>query len=172
MISCYKCSHASNLKNTKLNQKLGKRTENGKSFCRKNTNIENATIMTLHFFINNQGQSSSLKVAYTFKVFGAQSCLMVAQQFDQVTNVCEKYNQKYNFQDSKLICISNDFKISLKMLLKQLSFGVLSASQLFYDYYKGRTSLFFNLQFLLLFSETGLSAESYLAICHPRPSCL
>ena len=33
---------------------------------------------TLIFFISNQGQASALKIAYIFKVFGAQSCLMVA----------------------------------------------------------------------------------------------
>ena len=33
---------------------------------------------TKFFFISNQGQASALKVAYIFKVFGAQSCLMVA----------------------------------------------------------------------------------------------
>ena len=30
------------------------------------------------FFLSNQGQASALKVAYIFKVFGAQSFLMVA----------------------------------------------------------------------------------------------
>ena len=34
---------------------------------------------------SNQGQASALKVAHIFKVFGAQSCLMVAQYFDQET---------------------------------------------------------------------------------------
>ena len=32
----------------------------------------------LVFFISNYAQISALKVAYIFKVFGAQSCLMVA----------------------------------------------------------------------------------------------
>ena len=32
----------------------------------------------LVFFISNYGQGSALKVAYIFKVFGAQSCLMVS----------------------------------------------------------------------------------------------
>ena len=35
-----------------------------------------------------------------------------------------------------------------------------------------KTPLVFNLQFLLLLSERGLSPESYLAIFHPRASCL
>ena len=42
-----------------------------------------------YFFISNQGQASALKVAYTFMISGAQSCLMVAQQFDQVNYVRE-----------------------------------------------------------------------------------
>ena len=33
--------------------------------------------MRLHFFINNWGQTSALKVAYIFNVFGVQSCLML-----------------------------------------------------------------------------------------------
>ena len=35
-----------------------------------------------YFSMSNQGQASALKFAYVFKVFGAQSCVMVAQQFD------------------------------------------------------------------------------------------
>ena len=93
-------------------------------------------LYTLIFFIDNQGQDSALKVAYIFKLFAAQSCLIVAQYFDQVTYVCEEE-------------------------LCQLF-------QLFYAYYKGKTPLFFNLQFLLLFSERCLNPESCLAICHPR----
>ena len=54
------------------------------------------------FFISNQGQASALKVAYIFKVCGAQSCLWVSQWYDQVTYVCEERN---NFQDSKSIFI-------------------------------------------------------------------
>ena len=54
----------------------------------------------LIFFISNQGQALALKVAYIFTVFGAQSCLMIAQWFDQVTYVCEEC---INLQDSKLV---------------------------------------------------------------------
>ena len=43
------------------------------------------------------GQALTLKVAYIFKVFGAQSCLIVPQCFDQVTFACEEHD---NFQDS------------------------------------------------------------------------
>ena len=62
--------------------------------------------LTLIFFLSNQDQASALKVAYIFKVFRAQSCLMVAQQFDQITYVYEECN---NFQDSKLIFMISDF---------------------------------------------------------------
>ena len=58
------------------------------------------------------------------------------------------------------------------MLLRKLNFGVLSASQLFYVYHKEKTPLFFNLKFLLLLDERGLSPESCLAICHSRASFL
>ena len=46
-----------------------------------------------------------------------------------------------------------------KMLLRQLNFGALLVYQLFYAYYKGKTPLFFNLQFLLLRSEKGKDAQ-------------
>ena len=64
--------------------------------------------LTLIFFLSNQDQASALKVAYIFKVFRAQSCLMVAQQFDQITYVYDECN---NFQDSKFIFMISDFKI-------------------------------------------------------------
>ena len=121
--------------------------------------------MSTQFFISNQGQASVIKVAYIFIVFRDQNCLMVAQQFDQVTNICQEHSV---FQDSKPIFITTDFKILPKIILKQLKFGALSALQLFYAYYKGKTPLFFNLQLLLLLNEKGLSPKSYLAICHPR----
>ena len=84
--------------------------------------------VTLAFFISNQGQASALKVSYIFKVFGTQSCLMVAQQFDQVTYVCEEYN---NFQDSKSVFMTSDFKFFPIMLLRQLNFGILSVYSYF-----------------------------------------
>ena len=75
------------------------------------------------------------------------------QQFHQITYVCEEYS---NSQDSKSIFMITDFNIFSIMLLRQLNFSVLLVSQLFYVYYKGKTPLFFNLQFLLLLSENVL----------------
>ena len=46
-------------------------------FEKHSPQIENCTEATL-FFISNCSQVSALKVAYLFKVFGAQNCLMVA----------------------------------------------------------------------------------------------
>ena len=54
----------------------------------------------------------------------------------------------------------SDFKIFLIMLLRQLSFSVLTIKQLFFVYHKGKTQLSFNLQLLLLLSDEGLSPES------------
>ena len=108
---------------------------------------------TLVFFISNQGQASALKVAYVFKVFGAQSCLMV----EQVTYVYKKYN---NFQDSKSIFMISNFKNFPIILLRQLNLGVILVWQLFYIYYKGKTPLLINLQFALLLSEREFSPES------------
>ena len=77
----------------------------------------------LHFLIIYTFQEqlgsdlSPQKVAYIFKVFGAQSCLMFAQQFDQIICVCDEYN---NFQDSKFIYMISDFKIFPIMLLRHL----------------------------------------------------
>ena len=67
------------------------------------------TFLTLTFFLSYQDQASALKIAYIFKVFWAQSCLMVAQQFDQTIYLSKECN---NFQDSKLIFMISDFKIS------------------------------------------------------------
>ena len=66
----------------------------------------------------------------------------------------------------------SDFKVFTIMLLKQLNCGVLSISQLFYVYYKGKTQLFFNLDFLLVLSKKGFSAESCSAIYCLRATCL
>ena len=87
----------------------------------------------------------------------------------QVTNVCEDCN---NFQDSKPIFMINVFQIFPIMFLRQLNFDVLLVKQLFYVYYKGKTPLFYNLQFLLSLSERGLSSESCLAFCYPMANCL
>ena len=94
---------------------------------------------------------------------------MVAQQFDQVTHVCEEYS---NFQDSESICMISDFKIFLKILEKQLNFVNFSVQQLFYVCYKGKTPRFFNLQFLLLLSVGGFSPKSCLIIFHPEGQLL
>ena len=122
-----------------------------------------------YFFISNQCQASALKVAYIFKAFTAQSSLMAAQQFDQVTLFCEGYTSS---QDSEQIFMIIAFKVFPIRLLRQLNFGVVLVSKLFYVYYKRITPLFFNQQFLLLLSERGSSSESCLTICHPRASCL
>ena len=72
------------------------------------------------FFISSQGQASALKVAYIFKIFGAQNYLMVAQQFDQVipsnSYACEEYSK---FQGSKSVFVTRDFKTFLIMLLRR-----------------------------------------------------
>ena len=99
---------------------------------------------------------------YSQGVWGPNMLKMIAQQLDQVTCV---FKEQSNFQDSKSKFLnSNIFPI---MLLRQLNFGVLSTNQLFYVYCKGKTPLFFNLQFSLLLSRRGLCPESCLAICHP-----
>ena len=85
-------------------------------------------------------------------------CLVVFQ----VTYDCN------NFQDSKSIFMISDFKIFPVMFLRQLKFGANSVQYLFYIYYKEKTPLCFNLSFLLLLSERGLSPESCSAIYHPR----
>ena len=43
-----------------------------------NKTIGNTFINYTLFFISNQGQASALKVAYIFKVYEAQICLIVA----------------------------------------------------------------------------------------------
>ena len=53
----------------------------------------------------------------------------------------------------------SDFKVFPVILLRQLNFGISSVYQPFYVYYKGKTPLFFNLQFLFLLTERGLSPE-------------
>ena len=58
----------------------------------------------LYFFMNNQGHASTLNVTYVFKVFRAQSCLMVAQ----VIYVCKEFN---SFHDSKSIFMINDLNV-------------------------------------------------------------
>ena len=111
------------------------------------------------FFINNQGQTSALKVAYIFKVFGAQNCLM----FDQLTYVCKEYS---NFQGSKPIFLIIDFKIFPKMLLRYFLMYCWFSS--YFTLIERKTPLFFTQQFLLVLSERG----SALTNCHPRANCL
>ena len=96
---------------------------------------------------------------------------MVAQQFDQVTYIArDKIIFRIRNPYIQIFVISG-FKIVL-MFLRQLNFGVLLVEQLFFIYYKGKTPLFCDLQFLLLLSERWLSPESCLAVCHSRSSCL
>ena len=87
----------------------------------------------------------ALKVVYIFKVFGDQSCLMVAYCFYQITHVCEECN---NLQDSKSTILTAEFWCFVFIRLLQ------------------RNNLTF--MFLLLLSKKGLSPESCLAICYPR----
>ena len=70
--------------------------------------------------------------------------------------------------EAKSTFIISDFNTFSKMFLRQLNFGVLSVWKPVYVYCKGKTPLFFNLYFLLLLSERGLSPESCLAIYHAR----
>ena len=56
-----------------------------------------------------------------FQGFLGSKLLMVAQQFHQITYVCNKCN---NFQDSKQILMISDFKNFPIMLLKQLNRGL------------------------------------------------
>ena len=65
--------------------------------------------ITLRSFIRNDGQASALNVAYIFKVFRTQKCLMVAQSFDLLLLicVCEECN---NLHNSKSIFMITDFK--------------------------------------------------------------
>ena len=58
-----------------------------------------------------------MKVAYIFKIFRDQNCLMVAKLLDQVTYVCEKYN---NLEDSKSTFIITGFKFSDHKYCRQL----------------------------------------------------
>ena len=92
-----------------------------------------------------------------FKVFGGQSCLMIAWLFDQVT---EEYE---SFQDSKSIFRISDFKIFPIIL-----WNIILVYYRFNSYFKGKSPLFFNLRFLLLFSKRRLSPGICLAICHLR----
>ena len=64
-----------------------------------------------------------------------------------------------------------DLKIFLIMLLRQLKFGALSISKLFYVYYKGKTQMFFIFSFYccLVKQDRKLSC---LAICHPEGQLL
>ena len=101
---------------------------------------------TLCFFISNQGLTSDLRVAYIFKIFEAQSCLMVAQWLDQVTLIFEECS---NWQDLKSIFMICDFKVFPVMLLRKLNFGALSFSKLFYVYCEGKTPFFFICSFYI-----------------------
>ena len=105
---------------------------------------------------------------------------MVAQQLDQIIRVCEEYS---NFQDSKPTFSISEVKIFPQMPLRQLNFGALSVKQLFYVYHKEKNLIFlyFNLQFLLLLNERGLSPAqqffiqalvAYKPIAYKKTKCI
>ena len=70
-------------------------------------------LMYTYIFLSNYGQSSALKAAHIFKIFEAQSCLMVSYWFDKVTYAFEKSN---NLLDSKSIFMICDFEFFPTML--------------------------------------------------------
>ena len=135
---------------------------NTRKLARKYKLVLNLLGITLIFY-KQLGSGPGPQSCLYFQGFWAQSYFMVDQQFDQVTFAGKEYN---NFEDSKSVFMISDFRIFPIMLWKQLSFG----EQLFYVYYKVKTPLLFNLEFLLFLREGVLSAESSLAICHPWAS--
>ena len=42
--------------------------------------------------MHKQGQDLALKVVYSLKVFGDESCLAVAQKFDQIQQIENKFS--------------------------------------------------------------------------------
>ena len=66
-------------------------------------NNKNSWGITFSFFVNNQGHAFALKLAYGF--WGSKWLTMIAQQFDQVTYVCEGHR---NYQYSKSIFMISD----------------------------------------------------------------
>ena len=107
-------------------------------------------ISTLSFFYKQLESGLSPESCLYFHGFrGSKSlndCLVVWPRkhkfpwFDQVTYVFEECN---NSQDSKSIFMIWDFKIFPIMLLRQLNFGALSVSKVFYVYCKRKTPFFF-----------------------------
>ena len=66
----------------------------------------------------------------------------------------------------------SDFITFPKMLLRWLKFGAFHLTAILTAYYKKITPLFFNLLFLLLLNERGLSRESWSAVFHPSTKCI
>ena len=118
-------------------------------------------------FYKQLGSDLNPQSRLNFQVFRGSKLLNGCLVFWQVTYVCEEYN---HFQDSKSIFMIGDFNIFPIMLLRQLNFGVLSVYLRLLATKEKHN--FFNLQFLLLLSESWLNPESCLAICYPRASCL
>ena len=85
-------------------------------FC--NIHVDNNFLMLLHFFYKQLGSGISHQSCLYFYLF-LYSCLMIAQQFDQVTYFCQEYS---NFQDSKSIFMMSNFSIFPIMLLGPLNF--------------------------------------------------
>ena len=114
---------------------------------------------TIHsfFFISNLVWPQSSKLLICSRFFEIESCLMVAQKFDQVSYICKEYS---NFQDSKPIFMISDFKIFPKMLLRQLNFGAFGT---FSCLLQRKNPLFFNLQSLLLLNNYCVKVFSNFA---------
>ena len=98
----------------------------------KGGSITNA-VFTIHFLYKQLESGFSRQNCLYFSRFLRVKLLSSCFVVDQVNYVCEEC---YNFQDSKLIFLISDLKISPIMLLRQLNFGVLSVELLFYVYYK------------------------------------
>ena len=65
----------------------------------------------------------------------------------------------------------SDLELFPIMLLRQEFWCIVGLTAI-YVCYKGRTSLFLNLQFLLMLKERSLNPESCLVMCCIRASCL
>ena len=71
-------------------------------YCVSHSSI--STRGTLSFSISNQDQASALKVAYIFKIFEDQSCLIAAQWFHQVSYVCQEFEEEVQLK-TELSCV-------------------------------------------------------------------
>ena len=93
----------------------------------------------LGFFISSYGLGSAQKVAYIFKVFEAQSCLMVSLWFDQVTSVLEECN---NLLESKSIFMICDFNFFPIILLRQAEWWCIVGFKTTLRLLQGKNSIF------------------------------